>query len=400
MDRLTHGSETMDKKIIYIIGAVGLVLIFLIEPFAIGVIQSAGNANTGKGGDAGSNSSVASFTGTAVANITIVRYEPYLLVTGNNTNAGAVSNRLIGEGKVSYASWNGGTLIVSLKSSKDVPSVASEFEAGNATVVATAYITTSQKVTVSGNGTSVDAEGTSISMQINPIYYEGSTHEAQFAARVDAGQMVGMGQISMLPTIVKGVPVEAKISMPPQETYSVAVAWKGRALAKQLAAAAGATYKEKSYVYVANASKEALDAAVAGKSYVTGTQPGIISVQNNYTDSETIGRDLLAKGYTAVFPDSTATFSNASSASGPGDLVANLTAANISATVSADWTARITLPETIAKGGRSYYGQAGGIELAIEGSGPLKENATAMNVSVDFEAEGSRIVKITAVNPV
>jgi len=390
----------MDKKTLYIaIFAIGIVALFIIEPFAIGIIQSAGNGNAG-GSASGGNSSSVSFTGTAVANITIVRYEPYLIVTGNNSNAGAVSEKLIGEGKVSYASWNGDTLIVSLKSSKDVPSAAAEFEAGNASVVATAYFSTSPKVKVSdANGTVVDADGTSISMQMRPVYEEGSTHEATFAARVDAGKITGMGQVSILPTVVKGVAVEAKISSPPEAIYSVAVAWKGRTEAKQKAVASGAAYKEKSYVYVANASKETLDIAVAGKPYATGTQPGIISVQNNYTDSETIGRDLLAMGYIAVFPESVATFSNASGISSANALVDSLMAANISAKVSTDWTAKIKLPEEIVKDGKSYFGQAGGIELLIEGTGALKENSTAMNVSVDLEAEGSRIVRITAVNP-
>jgi len=389
----------MEKKTIYIIFAVGLVLLFLIEPFAIGMINSAGKGGNGSG--TGTNfTSVEAFTGTAVANITIVRYEPYLIVSGNNSDAATVNERLIGQGKVAYATWNAGTLVVSLKSSKDVPAAAAEFESGNASVLATAYLTTSPKVMVTNStGSKVEAEGNSISMQMRPLYDEGSTHEAQFAARVEGGQMTGMGQITILPSVIKGALVEAKISSPPQETYSVAVAWKGRIEAKQLSASAGAAYKEKSYVYVANTSKEALEIAVAGKPYVTGAQPGIISIQNNYTDSETIGRDLLEKGFTAVFPDSVATFSNVSNVSSPNALVASLKASNISATVSADWSAKIRLPSEIVKDGKAYFGMPGGIELAIEGTGVLRQNATAMNVSIDFEAAGSKITRITAVNP-
>jgi len=389
----------MDKKTIIGIFAVGLVLLFLIEPFAIGIIQSAGNAGSAQGG-AGGNSTLSGFTGTAVANVTIVRYEPYLIVSGNGSGVDAVKDALLSEKAATYAVWSGDSLVVSLKSSKDVPSAARRFEDANASVLATAYISTQQNVVVTNtNGTSASAEGTSISMQVNPVYEEGSTHEATFAARVDGGQITGMGQVSIAPAIVKGVPVEAALSSAPAATYTVSVAWQGRAVAKPLAVSSGATYKERSFVYVANATKEALDIAVAGKPYVTGTQPEIISVQNDYTDGEAIGRDLMAKGYAATFPPSIATFGNASGNASALALVASLSSANISAQISEAWTAKITLPSVLSKDGRQYAGPAAGIELLIEGTGTPRENVTAMNVSVDLEAVGSKITRITAVNP-
>jgi len=390
----------MDKKTLYIaIFALGIVALFIIEPFAIGFLQSAGSGKPGGSVDGG-NTSAVSFTGSAVANITIVRYEPYLVVAGNASAIEKVKDRLIASGAATYAVWSGDSLVLSLKSSKDVPAAAAEFEGVNASAVATAYLATSQKVRVSGtDGTAVDAEGTSISMQIRPIYEEGSTYEAQFAARVDAGQVTGMGSVSIMPLAVKGIPVEAKVSTVPSATYTVRVAFKDRVAARQLALAANATYKERSFVYVENASKEALDAAVLGKAYVTGTQPGVISVQNGYTDSEALGLALLQKGYAAVFPQSVATFSDGTNASAVA-LLGALQAQNMSAEITSDWTATITLPSVLEKGGKKYIGPASGMELLIEGTGEPRENVTAMNVSVDIEAAGSRITRVTAVNPV
>jgi hypothetical protein len=292
--------------------------------------------------------------------------------------------------------------VVSLKSSKDVPAAASEFAAVNASSIATAYLSTSQKVAVTAqDGTTVSAEGTSLSMQISPLYEEGSAHEASFAVRVDDGQVTGMGQIAILPIAVRDVHAEAMLASMPQAAYSVLVAWKDRAAAKPLAAAAGASYKERSFVYVANATKEELDAAVAGLPYVTGTQPDIISVDNGFADSEGIGIALFQKGYTAVFPPSLATFQNGSNGSARADaLIASLAAANLSAEISSDWSATIRLPSVLSKDGKEYIGPSGGIELIIEGNGEPAANATAMNVSVDFEASGSRITRITAVRPV
>ena len=389
----------MDNKTLYIaIFAIGIVVLFIVEPFAIGIIQSAGNGNGG--GSTGGNSSSVSFTGNAVANITIVRYEPYLVVAGNQSAIEKVKDALVADGKATYAVWSGDSLVVSLKSSKDVPSAALEFENANASAIATAYLSTSQKVKVTdANGTSVEAEGTSISMQIRPIYEEGSTHEAQFAARVDAGQVTGIGSVSIMPLVVRGIEVEAKLSSKPAATYTVRVAFKDRVAARLFMIAANATYKERSFVYIENASKEALDIAVAGKTYVTGTQPGVISVKNDFVDSEALGLDLFQKNYTAVFPQSIATFANASEGSADA-LVAKLKAQNMSAEITADWTARIMLPSVLEKGGKKYIGPENGIELLIEGTGTPRANVTAMNVSVDIEVAGSRITRVTAVNPV
>ena len=393
----------MDKKTLYIaIFAIGVVVLFIVEPFAIGMLQSAGKGSGGSAPIGGNSSSVTGFVGTTVANITIVRYEPYLIVTGNSSAVDGVKDGLISSGVATYAVWTGNSLVVSLKSSKDVPAAALEFQDANATAVATAYLTTAESVTVTdSNGTSVSAQGTSVSMQINPIYEEGSTHEAQFAARVDAGQVTGIGSITIAPLAVIGIPVEAALSSQPQATYTVIVAFSDRASARPLALAANATYKERSFIFVANASKDALDAAMAGQAYVTGTQPGVVSVQNGFVDSEAAGLYLFQKGLTATFPDSLATFGNATDGNASASaLVASLAAMNISSKVSEDWTATIRLPSVLEKGGKQYIGPANGIELLIEGTGAPRENVTAMNVSVDIEAVGSKITRITAVNPV
>ncbi|MFA6214330.1 MAG: hypothetical protein WC717_03565 [Candidatus Micrarchaeia archaeon] len=388
----------MDKKTLYIaIFAIGVVVLFIIEPFAMGIISSGGNAPSG--GSQGENASLSGFVGNAVANITVVRYEPYVIVGGNSDGVEAVKDRLVSEGIATYAVWSGESMVVSLKSSKDVPYAAGEFESANASAIATAYLSTADTVTVvDAAGRMVVAEGNSISMQIRPLYEEGSTHEASFVARVDGSQVTGLGTVSILPMVVKGIQAEAQLSSAPQASYTARVAWKDRAIAKPIALAAGAAYRERSFVYVENASKEALDIAIAGNPYVTGTQPGVISVQNGYVDSETLGLGLFQKGYAAVFPQSMATFENASNASAQA-LYDELRANNVSAELAIDWTARIMLPSVLEKGGKRYVGPAGGIELLVEGSGEPAANVTAMNVSVDIESAGSRITRVTAVTP-
>ena len=389
----------MDKKAMYIAAfAIAIVVLFIIEPFAIGMIQSAGNF----GGNNGGNGSAASgmVLGTANANITFVRYEPYLIVSGNSSAIEAVKGRLVSEGVATYAVWSGDSMVVSLKDSKDVPAAASEFERVNATSLATAYLATADKViVVSNEGKEVEAGGMSISMQVAPLYEEGSTHEASFQARVEGNELTGMGSISILPQAVRGVVVEAMLSGQPQETYSVMVAWKDRQLAKPLALANGATYKERSFIYVANATKEQLDSAVASLPYVTGTQPGIVSVQNDYTDSESVGLALFQSGMTAIFPESVATFANSTGNSSAAAMIGGLEAQNASAKMAVDWTARIRLPAVLESNGKRYFGPEEGIELLIEGTGEPRGNVTSMNVSVDFEALGSQIARVAAVNP-
>jgi hypothetical protein len=60
------------------------------------------------------------------------------------------------------------------------------------------------------------------------------------------------------------------------------------------------------------------------------------------------------------------------------------------------WSAKVLLPPSLSKEGKTYFGPPGGMELLIEGAGAPPENASEIEVSLDIETVGSRITRVTA----
>lgn len=389
----------MGKQQWYVAFAVGLVLLFIIEPFAMGMLNSA-NQDRGSASGSGSGSSV-SLTGNVVANATVVRYEPYLIVAGNKTLVEGVKQKLIGSGVATYAVPSGENLIINLKSSKSAVSAAAEFEKVNATAVATAVITTPNNMRVEGGGISTTVEGASFTMQIRPAYEEGAIVPVTFVANVQNGQIADIRNFAFLPDVISGVRVLASVQSLQQNEY-VQVAWENRTAAKAIVVAENASYKEKSFISVQqNATKEQLDSALAaGKDYVTGVQSGIISVRNDFSDRRRAEADLGALGLQAVFPYSLASFGNASNGTNVSARVAalaeKLRAAGMDAEVYSHTGIVAKLPGSFEYGGKKYSGE--GIVIGVDQAEGM--NGTEAWLELDFQAAGSTITRITAARQV
>ena len=169
MAQVCFPGKSMDKKDWYKLLAVGIVLIFVIEGIAIGILQD----DTPSSG--GSGTATESLTGTVNTNVTIVRYEPYVIVGGGNQDeVENAKQRLIESGAATYAVPKDENLVVSLRSGKDAPTAAMEFEKANATVLATAMISTPSRLRVDAQDISTTVDGTSFNIQLRPIFDEGS----------------------------------------------------------------------------------------------------------------------------------------------------------------------------------------------------------------------------------
>lgn len=380
----------MEKKTIYMIIAVVVVLAFLLEQVAIGALTSHDTGNAQANATAGS-----SLTGKAYTNVTISGYEPYIIVSGNSTRIAEIKQELIAEGIATYAVPSGNSWIINLQSSKSVVPSAMLFEAANATVLATAMITMPPTVAVASGTQIAIAEGTGFSLQMRPVYEEGSVEQAYFMARVDNGVITGIGTLSILPSLVKGAQASAEVVSQPEASYAVEVAWQDRAAAKKAALASGASYKEKSYISISeNATQEAL-AAAAAKPYVTAVQAGILSVANSFADMENSSAQLLALGLSPSFPASVASFANQTSNQSAILLLENLTAEGMNATLASQSRMKVLLPASIEKGGRAYYLPEGIRGLWLEASGPW-QNATNATAIFDFQANGNSVTSIVA----
>jgi len=377
----------MEKNDWYKLIVIGIVALFVFQGIAIGLLQSESKGRSIKIANNGT-----SLSGQAYANVTILRYEPYVIVKGGEGRAvNETLARLVSEGLATYSIPFSEGLIVNLNSGKDAPAAAAEFRKANASVLASATITTAPKIRVQGADMSTTAEGTSFTAQINPSYDEGAIGEAVFAVEIENGVVRDIGNFMLLPLQMAGVRVNATLVGGQQSESLVEISWQNRSAARQIAKSEGASYKEKSYIIVApNATKEQLAAAYAnGTGYVTGVQAGLISVRNDFSDYSRASADMKKIGLDAVFPPSTATFEN-QSAEKLADLVQKLNAAGINATLVQRSIMKAALPEIVEAGGRKF--KTGGAIVPFEQVAPI--DGSAVELELGFQADGAYISKI------
>lgn len=379
----------MDKQDWYKIFAIGLVAVFMIEGIAIGLMSGNNNGNAGRGqGQAG-----VTINGTATANVTIVRYEPYLIVVGKGAQADAAKQKLIDSGIATYAVPNEGGTIINLKKSSDAPDAALLFEGTNATVYVNAQVSLPATVRLEGEGLTTTVDGASFSMQMRPIYNEGEIVPASFSAQAQDGGIVAIGSFAFLPTYVQGVETVAELVSSSEESY-LEVPWEARAVARQLVKNDNtAVYAEKSYVQIPSAATKAqLDAVMKSRlGYATGTQAGLISVRNDFTNQSMVEADLAGIGLASKFPASVMTFTDANESSQKAmEVATSLYLAGYGSSVVVRNVADVRLPEFVEKGGRNY--STGALEFSFEQTGPVSVEGVPMEIG--FEAAGSRLVRL------
>ena len=368
------------------IGTVALVLMFVFEMVAMGYLGSTAS-QTSNG-----NTDGVTLQGNVISNVTISRYEPYVIVKGNDTAAiEAAKQALISSGVADYATQSQDGLIVSLKSSRNAPVAAAEFLKANATVLATAYVNMPSAVKVTGEGITTQAEGTGFSTQLKPVYEEGSRHEASFSVAVENGKVVGLGNFIILPRTFTNVSVVARLASDPASTYTVEVPWDSRALAKPFAVANNATYKEKSYIIVPTDLPSKTLSALSGQAFVTGAQQGVVSVRNDFADEGTAMLQLALLNITPEFPPSIASFSGANANVSAHALLDSLSAVNVTANIIVESKIRAMLPETIEADGANYA--TDGKTLLFDALN-LPANITNVTLNVDFTAEEGKVVAV------
>lgn len=385
----------MNKNDIYKLFAIGLVVIFAVEMVALGAM-SGGSSNNGANGNTQANSTGINMLGTVHTNLTIGSYSPYIIVKGSGPAVDAAKKSLIDRGIVTYTIPNGGSLIVNLNTSKDAVAAAAEFARANATATTQIAYIMPQTVQVVGTGISTVADGVGFRAEGTPIYDEGAKVPVTFSAQVEGGIITGIGSLNILPESFSSVLVSASLKSAPQTVYSVEVPWESRTAAKQIVSSAGATYKQKSYAIVAsNATSSQLD-AIKIQPYITATQPGVVSVGNNFTNISRAQYDLELMRLAPIFPPSVATFANDTGNQKATALAQALQDAGISATLAGHTTATVKLPGTIEYDGRKFY--TGGQEIELEvGNATVLENASSINLILDFDAAGSTISRLTSV---
>jgi len=385
----------MQKTDWYKIGAIVIVLAFAFEGISSGMLRQGGNKNGNR------ETPALDLSGRALANVTLARYEPYVIVEGNESAIAEVKEALLASGNATYAIKSGESTIVSLKSGKSVQSAAALFEGAGAEVTASATVTLPARIGIGGNGvTTTVPGGASFTMKIRPVYAEGEVVPASFDAIVKNGELVSVGNFQFVPLAISGARVNVILVGAPSYRRSIEVSWQDRARGKALAAESNASYKERSYVLVtSSAGADQISALLAEANYVTSAQPGsgVVSVRNDFSDVEMANATLSRLGFEPVFPPSTASFAN-STGEEEAKLYASMAEAGIEAMMAEKAAAAAKFPEEFVWGGITYL--ASNFELVLELPPPIAANAsngTLAPVVIDFEAAGKRVTRITSV---
>ncbi|MCX8197013.1 MAG: hypothetical protein N3G80_01715 [Candidatus Micrarchaeota archaeon] len=382
----------MKKETLYKIFAIALVAIFIIEMAAIGIM------NTARGRTAQEEQSQAdqtSFIGSAEDNITLLRYEPYLLLYGNQSQIEKAKKALIERKIATYATTLEDATVINLASAADLAMAYQEIEQYNITAVANAMFSMSEQVAVVGpTGEARKARGSSFKIQISPIYPEGSKLPAIFAAQVEKGVITGIGSVMILPQ-TQEAEVEAEIEQIKQASIYLEISWKDRNRAKQIAKQKNAVFKEKSYILVdENVTDEQLGKA-GQYEYVTAVQKGIISVKNDFFDQERARADLAALNINPTFPYSIISMPNWTE-SEIASIKEELERQNISYNAASEVKVSVKLPSEIRKDGKSYAFSQRQYEIDAPA---VQENQKKMRLLVKFEAAGNKVIRIIEAKP-
>jgi hypothetical protein len=248
---------------------------------------------------------------------------------------------------------------------------------------------------VVGDSITTSAEGISFETQLRPVYYEGSHHIATFAVAVQEGRIIGVGTPSFKQEEFIGVFADAEIVSGQGATYSVEVPWEKRAEGKVFAKAKNAAYTEKSFIEIPANTSQNLLTAIQQLPFVTAVQPGVVSVKNSFVDSGIVTIQFMSVNITPTFPPSIARFSDATNQSALS-LIADLEAANISSKLKTDRIVGARLPEYVEANGEKY--NTAGMIVYFDGTS-LPQNATTVNLTFGFAADGNLVTAIISPRP-
>ncbi|MEM4348198.1 MAG: hypothetical protein QXN37_01370 [Candidatus Anstonellaceae archaeon] len=375
----------MKKETIYKLFAIGLVALFIIEMAAIGIL----NSGRGSAQSSQQNGTIADAFGRVHDELTLLRYEPYLIVSGSQEQIEQAKKRLSEKNLSIYSTKMNEFTVIGLNQSNHVVEAAEEIEGLNLTVLATATLALPNTVKIESDAGIVHAKGSSFKIQLKPIYQEGSKISASLIAQVQNGQVVAVGSLIFLPTILSAE-VIGKVEKIKDEFLIAEIAWEDRIFAKQIAKQEGIAFKEKSYLMVKNATPAQL-AQIRNFDYVTAVQEDIISVSNDFAGKERAISDFAAVNLEPIFPASEAYFKKGENSSKFEEI---LKQSNVSFRLKNQTKVQILLPSKINVDGEEYINPTQNIELEIEAE--MEE----FKVWIEFEVSGNRIQRIIQAKPV
>ncbi|MFH1094672.1 MAG: hypothetical protein V1728_00460 [Candidatus Micrarchaeota archaeon] len=292
-----------DDKMKY--GAIALILLFIFSTIALYGRGGSGSNPTGTGG------ANISFQFSADGSLSLVQWDPVVVVTGTDPALPGLIEELKKNGTVSNDVTVAEGSILRLDDSKHVFGTAAAISALGLDVISDAYISITD-LNTTYNGQRITVVGNTLKMQMPVIFDEGDSFPAQFTATVRDGKLVGISNLQM----ASAQEYDA-MTTPDNVTltdlfYRDDVPWESRnlnaaVLEVYMVGGSHVTYRPRSYIQFPNglSDQQLSTLSTHMPAYVTNVATGLVGVSLDMTDKNRITQDMNALiGAEPSFPPS------------------------------------------------------------------------------------------------
>jgi len=334
------------------IGAIALILIFILSTFA--VYFGAYNSSSQK--EVLSQSKIIS--GYATANATLVSYSPVLEVENTTPAVLDAIKQLKSEQRIIQQIKTSQILLITLKDSADAPYIMRVLEPLGATVYAQATIKTGPLNFVS-NSTSMLVNSTNYVSKMQPIFEQGEQFAISLQASVYEGELFSYSYptIQTESTFNAWVPVkDAKVL---SSKVEVLIPWENRQLdfanfKSSLDDPNLINYNKKSFILFSQAlNAQALQQLSMSKpSYILSLQPTSFSIDPSFSDSQKIVSDLSQFNVSVQFPPSILSFDSQNQSEIANMFLSQFNESN--ATLSNVYSLQLTMENSFVYNNKNY----------------------------------------------
>ncbi|VVB66070.1 Uncharacterised protein [Candidatus Gugararchaeum adminiculabundum] len=405
-----------DKKNLIMLGALVIVLAFLIEPLASSPRNGSGTGvTTGTGTQL--NASAKKIAGIALVNATVTEYQPSIRVVNYAQVKGEIK-KLQDEGIATYTTpVSANEIIVNLVKGDDVPAAALRLQKENVTTLASVILTPPSSFEVTTVQGKMNASTEMISGEIDATVPIGEQLQLRLAGNVQDGVLMDIASIDLIP-VRKNIALRATLKEKSRLNEQIGVAWEKRdqftdnsisaLVTGELDNATVKTYISDAVAFKAPMPSNKTLLSILASNYtwiekinvsgkeVLGVGDRGIAVYHNFTDKQKIIDDLAIYNVTVSFPETVVEVNYSASGNESKTLSQVLTEANISTTVQTQGVVgkmEIANDVITDETGRDYIVGQKEFESVIPAD-------TAIGQSVAFSMEvnvvANRIVKINS----
>lgn len=290
-------------------GVLGLIALFMLSTLA----QYAGGALSSGPSPSSQTEGQQDYTANAVANMTLISWEPSLEVLNEDERLDDLITRLKEDGKINYDLKLSDRRVLRLSDSDDVFEVSQNLQTEGYILLANAVVRFSN-VTVykeDMSQTTVDAKSTSVT-KISPSFQPGDELRVSFTVSVRNGQLFGYSTPLVQSTEIVDFSLVPKSSEVLSTYHEVQLSWANRMLditpiKEALKDEAEVSLNSKSFILLNPplTEQQASQLSLSKPDYITNIQLQRLGITPTYNDKDQIASDLLPYSVQPIFENPT-----------------------------------------------------------------------------------------------